>query len=269
MLVSRTFQVQDPESTEVTITIKGTEVDPLFPVKQIGQVLSIQNIRESLNDFDEDELRVEHDGQQFLTEHGLNRLLGQSRKPVARPFHKWVIRVLRDSRANVKSEAEATLKELRALVLQKETELNRIRTTIRTKIYNELPKLYNVYVNKEVAESATDAHKVGKAIDVQTRESRSRILIHRRPTHNAKIVEDIVKVAQRRYHTASIGGWEKYNNQVEHSVDVIDIAATMVDTLASSYEYMTRGELFRKVVENLRAIQGDDDEDEDGPDAAK
>ena len=59
-------------------------------------------------------------------------------------------------------------------------------------------------------------------------------MIFERATHNAKIVEDIAKVALRRYHIASLGGVEHYNNRVEHSVDVIDIAATVVDTLASS-----------------------------------
>ncbi|PNG99500.1 hypothetical protein TSOC_014720, partial [Tetrabaena socialis] len=257
---------------KININIRGTEEDPLFPLDQIGQVLGIPNISESLNDFDEDELRVEQDGQHFLTEQGLYRLLGQSRKPVARPFQKWVLKVLKDIRVNGRSEAEAALEMQRALVLQKEAELN----TIRTKIYEELPKLDNVYVNKEVAELATDAHKIGKAIDTKKREAQLNTgsaqgsrMIHIRPTHNAKIVEDIVKVAQRRYHIASIGGWEHYNNNVEHSVDVIDIASTVVDTLASSFEYMTRGELFRKVFANLRAIQGDGHEEEAGHEAER
>ncbi|PNH00283.1 hypothetical protein TSOC_013923 [Tetrabaena socialis] len=145
-------------------------------------------------------------------------------------------------------------------------EANAELAKIRTKIYEEIPKLDNVYVNKEVAELASDTHKVGKAIDPKKRESQLNTgsaqgsrMIYKRPTHNAMVVEDILKVAQRRYHIASIGGCEHYNNNVEHSVDVIDIAATVVDTLASSFEYMKRGALFRKVIANLAAVQGDDD----------
>ncbi|PNH03857.1 hypothetical protein TSOC_010044 [Tetrabaena socialis] len=137
--------------------------------------------------------------------------------------------------------------------------------------YNSrIPKLDNVYVNKEVAELAGDAHKVGKAVDPKKRESQLNTgsaqgsrMIYKRPTHNAKVVEDILKVAQRRYHIASIGGWEHYNNNVEHSVDVIDIAATVVDTLASSFEYMKRGALFKKVIANLHAVQEEDEVDDD------
>ena len=50
-------------------------------------------------------------------------------------------------------------------------------------------------------------------------------------------------------------------------VDVIDISATVVDTLASSYEYMSRNDLLGKVIAKLTALyvehDGVDDEDED------
>ena len=122
----------------------------------------------------------------------------------------------------------------------------------------------NVYICKEVAELASDAHKVGKAIDKKKREAQLNTgsaqgsqIIYTRPTHNAKIIEDIVKVAQRRYHIASLGGQEHYNNNVEHSVDIIDVAATVVDTLTSSFEYIQRDALFNKVIKNLESIRGD------------
>ena len=147
-----------------------------------------------------------------------------------------------------------------AEVAEKDAELRRIRT----KVYEELPKLDHVYINKEAAELASDAHKIGKAIDAKKRESQFNTgsaqgsrMIYKRPTVNAKIVEDIVKVVQRRYHITSMGGVEHYNNRVEHSVDVIDIAATVVDTLASSYEYMTRTALLDKVVANLGTLSAD------------
>ncbi|PNH03855.1 hypothetical protein TSOC_010046, partial [Tetrabaena socialis] len=225
MEVAKLFQ---NASSQVTINIRGTKEEPLFQANQIGRLLGITKIRDSIKDFDEDEKVAGTTGtlggqQQtlFLTELGLYRLLGQSH-----PHHD-------------------------------------LRST-------EIPKLDNVYVNKEVAELAGDAHKVGKAVDPKKRESQLNTgsaqgsrMIYKRPTHNAKVVEDILKVAQRRYHIASIGGWEHYNNNVEHSVDVIDIAATVVDTLASSFEYMKRGALFKKVIANLHAVQEEDEVDDD------
>jgi len=64
-------------------------------------------------------------------------------------------------------------------------------------------------------------------------------MIYQRKTHNAKIIEDVCGVALRRYHIASLGGVEHYSCTTAHSVDVIDIAATVVDTLASSFEYIS------------------------------
>ncbi|PNH01959.1 hypothetical protein TSOC_012182, partial [Tetrabaena socialis] len=86
MEVAKLFQ---NASLQVTINIRGTEEDPMFQANQIGKLLGLVNIRESLKDFDEDELRVSTTdtsaGQRtalFLTQLGLYRLLCQSRKPV-------------------------------------------------------------------------------------------------------------------------------------------------------------------------------------------
>ncbi|PNH01613.1 hypothetical protein TSOC_012493 [Tetrabaena socialis] len=219
----------------------------------------------------------------LLTIHGFKQLCLSANTEKGRRVREYYISMeeilFEYTRRNAVKERErftSTIEKANALTAAKEAELAKIRTTLRTKIYEEIPKLDNVYVNKEVSELASDAHKVGKAIDPKKREVRAQArsrsesqlntgsaqgsrMIYKRPTHNAKVVEDILKVAQRRYHIASIGGCERYNNNVEHSVDVIDIAATLVDTLASSFEYMKRGALFRKVIANLKAVQGDDD----------
>ncbi|PNH01553.1 hypothetical protein TSOC_012551 [Tetrabaena socialis] len=279
MEIAKIFQ---NASLRVIINIGGTEEEPLFQAIQIGTLLGITDIRHAIEDFDDDEkVAYSKGGLCFLTELGLNRLLCESRAPVARPFQKWVAKVVKEIRVNGKFELEqqwmkdaaTSEEELRkqaeeaiALAAAKEEELLKIRT----KIYEELPKLDNVYVSKEVAELASDAHKVGKAIDPKKREAQLNTgsaqgsrMIYTCATHNAKIVEDIVKVAQRRYHIASIGGCEHYNNNIEHSVDVIDIAATVVDTLASSFEYMKRYALFSKVIDKLIDFRGVDEAAED------
>jgi prophage antirepressor-like protein len=273
----------------VTINIQGTPEDPLFQANQIGALLGLVNVRDAIKEFDDDEKGVGSTdtlgGQQnimFLTELGLYRLLGMSRKPFARPFQKWVAKVVKEIRLTGKYEmeqrltlaaeehqlaldaAKLQLEDRDALVAARNTELAKIRT----KIYEELPRLDHVYINKEAAELASDAHKIGKTVDTKKRESQLNTgsaqgsrMIYKRATVNAKIIEDIVKVVQRRYHIASLGGVEHYNNTVEHSVDVIDIAATVVDTLASSYEYMSRRDLLDKVYVNLKALEEEEDED--------
>ena len=98
----------------VTINIQGTPEDPLFQASQIGELLGLANIYESIKDFDEDERDTlsTTDGVgrnrtiQFLTEIGLYRLLGVSRKPFARPFQKWVAKVVKEIRITGKYEME-------------------------------------------------------------------------------------------------------------------------------------------------------------------
>lgn len=104
------------EETE-SIIIKGTYEEPLFLANQIGKLLDIKQINSTLRNFDEDE-KVMHEqhtlgGNQeciFLTEIGLYRLLGMSRKPIAKKFQKWVASVIKEIRINGKYELENELK---------------------------------------------------------------------------------------------------------------------------------------------------------------
>jgi prophage antirepressor-like protein len=75
----------------------GTPEDPEWVATDIAVVLDIQNIRQNLVDFDEDEKGVctiytPGGEQELLTvkESGLYKLIFKSRKPVAKRFQKWV-----------------------------------------------------------------------------------------------------------------------------------------------------------------------------------
>ena len=135
----------------VTINIQGTSEDPLFQASQIGALLGLVNIRETIKEFDDDE--------------------------------KWVAKVVKEIRLTGKYEMEKRfavaneavvqehqlaldaarfqLEDQATLVAARDAELAKIRT----KIYEELPRLDHVYINKEVAELASDTHKIGKAIE--------------------------------------------------------------------------------------------------------
>ena len=98
------------------VNIQGSVEDPLFQANQIGELLGLANIHESIKDFDETEKGFSSTdtpgGKQttvFLTDLGLVRLLGMSRKPVARPFQKWVGRVIKEIRLTGKYETEKLL----------------------------------------------------------------------------------------------------------------------------------------------------------------
>ena len=228
----------------------------------------------------------------FLTELGLYRLLGMSRKPFAQPFQKWVAQVVREIRKNGKYEleqqytqsleaersghrpaleasdareaehrlaleaalAETAAKEAEAAIAlaAKDAELARFRA----KTYELVSRLEKVYIAKEASQLDSDKHKIGKTIDDTKRESTFNTgsadgvrMVYVRAVSNGKVVEDIAKHALRRYHHAR----EHYSCRLEHSVDVYDVAGIVVDAVASSYEFITRRDLFDRVIGELQA----------------
>lgn len=263
----------DSESNKkVAITVKGTHEEPLFQANQIGALLGIVNIRDSVRDFDEDEkesvattdaVGKTHE-MVFLTELGLYRLLGQSRKPIARPFQKWVAKVVKEIRItgryelenkiqSIKDESSKAIQTIEQESAKKLEEIAQERDAAMTKLheltsktYEEVPKFDHIYVCKEASELHSDRHKVGKSIDPKKREAQFNTgsakgvkMIYTRATHNASLIEDIIEVVMKRYAYAR----EHYMNKVEHTINLIDIAATMVDTLASTYEHIERKDL--------------------------
>jgi prophage antirepressor-like protein len=91
----------------IEINIQGTPENPLFHAKQIGNLLEISNIKDNIRDFTNEEkvedIILSKGGPQkttFLTEIGLYRLLGRSRKPVAHTFQKWMINTIKEIRIN-------------------------------------------------------------------------------------------------------------------------------------------------------------------------
>ena len=90
---------------EFSINIQGTLENPLFQASQIGKLLGISNIRDAIKDFSDKEKGVgltdTLGGSQnmiFLTELGLYRILGRSRKPIAHKFQEWMVQVLKEIR---------------------------------------------------------------------------------------------------------------------------------------------------------------------------
>jgi prophage antirepressor-like protein len=91
----------------IEINIQGTLENPLFQANQIGKLLDLTNIRVNLQDFNNDEkvvsLTYTSTGikeTNFLTEIGLYKLLGRSRKPIASVFQSWMINTIKEIRIN-------------------------------------------------------------------------------------------------------------------------------------------------------------------------
>ena len=107
MDILRAFSLLGDGSDEHQINIKGTPEEPLFQANQIGKLLGLGNICAALKDFEvEESYLISNDTAfgtketNFLTELGLYRLLGRSRKPIAATFQKWMIKTIKEIRIN-------------------------------------------------------------------------------------------------------------------------------------------------------------------------
>jgi prophage antirepressor-like protein len=172
----------------LNIQVYGTCEQPLFKAKDIGDLLGIKNIRDTLSSLDGDCKTKRNVGNAdvgnnsdtwFVTEDGLYELLFISRKPVAKSFRAWVRDVLKEIRLKGKYDLQEQLKlkeqefEAKQLQLQQELESKEQELQAQTqelvkykeKTYEAIQKLGHIYVIK------TDGGiKVGKTkVDVPTR----------------------------------------------------------------------------------------------------
>jgi prophage antirepressor-like protein len=149
MDILKAFSLLD---TEYQVNIQGTLEDPLFQANQIGKLLGIVNLSDNLRDFDNSEkvlcLTQTLGGKQeivFLTEIGLYRILGRSRKPIAHTFQKWMVSVLKEIRINGIYKLQQD-KEVDKQLYQHKCELSTHKTLL--KAYDKKNLVYICKFNK-------------------------------------------------------------------------------------------------------------------------
>ena len=115
------------------INIQGTHENPLFRARDIGNILGLKKVADNILDFNSEEkvsvsTRTPGGMQDalFLTEIGLYRLIGRSRKPIAQVFQRWIINIVKEIRLtgmyalNLENEVDKKLHEQKcALSLHK------------------------------------------------------------------------------------------------------------------------------------------------------
>lgn len=105
--INSTIIIETIKFNNHDINVYGTFDDPLFKAKDIGLLLEIERIRDTLKNIDEkDKILRPADTisglkeQYFVTEFGLYEILFISRKPLAKEFKLYVKNILKDLRLN-------------------------------------------------------------------------------------------------------------------------------------------------------------------------
>jgi len=163
----------DNEQTS-EINIKGTFDNPLFQANKIGKLLELSNIHVTLKDFDSDEkviiLTYTPGGEQnltFLTEYGLYKLLGMSRKPIAKKFNKWICGVIKEIRLTGQYKLEGELQNIR-----NDIKTNRLKFELKQHktFLEKCNKISGVYFAKiKEVDDDNIIIKIGSTEDIVTR----------------------------------------------------------------------------------------------------
>ena len=179
------------------IVIKGTYDNPLFRAIDVGEILGISNIRQSIHDFDNTEkdavITNDATGRQqnitFLTEKGLYKVLFKSRKPIAEKFQNWVCEVIKEIRLSGKYELEKQLEQKDNIIMEiqetAEQEKEKHKKVVEHAIVSQFPK------NTECVYFGT-IDNVGQGEKLikfgQTNDLRSRVYNHHGNFKNFRLV---------------------------------------------------------------------------------
>jgi prophage antirepressor-like protein len=143
-----------------TITIKGTVNNPLFRASDIGSILEISNVRQTIKDFDNTEKVAvsiadsigREQNVSFLTELGLYQLLFVSRKPIAKIFKKWVCEVIKEIRLNGVYDLQKQLEKQKIQLQQLENTKNK---EMEEKLIKQKELDNEIFLLKEYANSGS------------------------------------------------------------------------------------------------------------------
>jgi prophage antirepressor-like protein len=239
---NQTNQLLVEQFKHFNIEIYGTYEEPLFKAKDIGDLLNIKNIRQTLTNFDKDEVcntyvtdsSGRNQEMNMLTEQGLYKMLMISRKPIAKEFQKWVFNIVKQIRLNSNNKLENKIKELE---FYKEPS------------YKELPLEETVYCNTTDIEGIYKVGETGSTSKKRRGASQTPCVIdiktlYEVKTINSKVLEDVVHLALHRYRVSKR---EHFECNLEHIKFVMDKCAKFVNTIACVRKSITPKEFTEKL----------------------
>ena len=181
------------ESTH-DIRIVKKDNTAFFCAKDVGIVLGLTNVRMTMASLDDDEkVTLTTDGgplgprnSTYLTQQGMYRILMRSRKPIAKPFQKWICSVIdeigrcgkyeleKDIELKVQGLAEDRVQELiRNIVEEKKKEFShKLLKETNNILKNIFTKYHIIYFGLvEALESGELIIKIGSTAGIKNREA--------------------------------------------------------------------------------------------------
>ena len=241
----------------LNIQVYGTYEEPLFKAKDIGDLLGIKNIKDTINGMD-DQCKILKKApvgntdrcleQLFLTEDGLYELLFISRKPIAKQFKVWVRNIIKEIRLKGKYDLEKKLEERNKQIEETAKELD----LYKKKTYEEIEKTGHVYIIQ------TDGgYKVGKTKDInnrvkglQTGNNNEIKVVFDFNTSNSDLLEKIVHYILDRYRCNS--NREFFDCDPEYIKRIITVVGSTIDTLKSCYKHISNDDLTRRLESGVK-----------------
>jgi len=224
------------------IEIYGTFDKPLFKAKDIGNLLGIKNVKDTIKNYNNKQksgvvLNDPHGRPQetnMLTEQGLYKMLMKSRKPIAEDFQDWVCEIIQNIRLNSNKQLENKIKDLE---FHKEPS------------YKELPLEETVYCNTTDIEGIYKVGETGSTSKKRRSTSQTPCVIdiktlYEVKTINSKILEDVVHLSLHRYRVSKR---EHFETSLEHIKFVMDKCAKFVNTIACVRKSITPEEFTEKL----------------------
>jgi prophage antirepressor-like protein len=223
------------------IEIHGTYDEPLFKAKDIGDLLDIKRVRDTVSKLD-DECKIIKAApttgglqeQWFLTEDGLYELLFISRKPIAKEFKKWVRKIIKDIRINSNKQLQDKIKQLE---------------------YYKEPSYQQLLLNQTLYVFSTDIdniYKIGKTTNnsksrkeqLQTACVNNINILYEVKTSNCTLLETLVHFSLNKYRQSSR---EHFSCNLQHIKFVIDKCNKFINTIGSIRQHITEQEFTDKL----------------------
>ncbi|NBP04284.1 MAG: hypothetical protein EBU90_30180, partial [Proteobacteria bacterium] len=244
----------------LNIQVYGTYEEPLFKAKDIGDLLEIKNIRDTVASLD-DNCKIKSNvgnadvgnssNTWLLTEDGLYELLFISRKPIAKQFRIWVRNIIKEIRLKGKYDLQEQLKLKEAKEVEYQRQLQAKEQELlkyKEKTYEEIEKPGHLYVIKtdggtKVGKTKDEVHKRIKGLQTGNVNNIEVILDYK--TSNADLLEKIVHYVLDRYRCNS--NREFFDCDIVHIERVVRSAGAMIDTLKSCYQHISRNEFDKKL----------------------